>query len=111
MKPIKRNEYYCCYDKKCRHKADPIEKISEVFFEPTQEYEDSPPKDSLAVQKGSALLTRKFALVPDTTTLHQRKQVYSNMTDIFVKIISLKNLYIKKLIKQSFGLNYSNSPP
>ncbi len=60
-----------------------------------------PPKDSFAIQKGSAILTRKFTLVPDTTTIHQRKHAYSQMTNIFVKIVSLKNLYVQKLIKHA----------
>lgn len=106
MKHIKVNDECRCSDNKRRYKADPIEIIYGDFLEPTQEYENSPPKDSFAVQKDSSILTRKFALVPETTTLHERKQVYSQMTDKFVKIVSLKNLYIKKLIEHATSNNF-----
>jgi transposase len=110
MESIKDNEdnFGCYRNEECRNRARRKSVDNQSFFDVTIELEDSPPKDIFAVQKSSAILTRKFALVPEATTLHDRKRVYSEMTDKFVKINSLKNLYIQKLIKHATLDNFDN---
>ncbi len=86
-----------CYKNENCHRNNSQE---ENFIE--QRFHNSlPVANNLAVQKGSVLLTRKFALVPDVYNLDDQNKIYSTMTDMFVKITSLKNLYIKKLIEHA----------
>ena len=107
MKHIEKDIDVCCYkNDMCRNRAYRTIDDDQVFLDTTVEKRDNAPKGSFAVQKGSALLTRKFTLVPETTTLHERKQVYSKMTDIFVKITSLKNHYVQKLVKHAASNNF-----
>ena len=114
MESIKDNEdnFGCYRNEECRIRAQRTGIDNPVFFDTTLEFEESPPKDSFAIQKGSAILTRKFALVPVALTLHERKRFYSQMTDMFVKINSLKNLYVQKHIQLATSGNledYSGS--
>ena len=88
------DETGCYKDENCRRHSERQEKIDfNQRFKGTL-----PVVNNLAIQKGSVLLTRKFALVPDVSNMVDKKRTYSKMTDIFVKITSLKNLYIQKLI-------------
>ena len=92
--PLRIDETGCYKDENCRRHSERQEKID---F--NQRFKDSLPIiNNLAIQKGSLLLTRKFALIPAVQNPIERKRTYSKMTDIFVKITSLKNVYIQKLI-------------
>lgn len=87
-----------CYkdDKRCKESSDPTENtFTNQYFK-----DNLPTANSLAIQKGSILMTRKFALIPTVQkSLDKKQRTYSMMTDMFVKITSLKNVYIKKLIE------------
>jgi len=50
---------------------------------------------SFAIQKGSKVITRKFALLPEDPT--RKRQVYKKITNRMVKFRDLENLYIQKM--------------
>ncbi len=95
--PLRIDETGCYKDENCRRLSERQERVD---F--NQKLNDTlPVVNNLVIQKGSILLTRKFALIPAVYNLLDKKRTYSAMTDIFVKIISLKNMYIKKLIEHA----------
>lgn len=64
---------------------------------------DKSPKKSNTIrqQKGhksdGLTITRKFALIPDVERWDQKKEVYKQMTNIMIKIRSLKDVYARKM--------------
>ena len=95
--PLQIDETGCYKGENCRQHSERQEKID---F--NQKLNDTLPiVNNLAIQKDSVLLTRKFALIPDFHNLIDRKRTYSAMTDMFAKITSLKNVYIKGLIEHA----------
>ena len=93
---INRMENRCYKNENCHRNNSQEENFIEQRF-----HNSLPVANNFAVQKGSILLTRKFALIPQVDSLAEKKMTYSKMTNMFIKIISLKNLYIKKLIEHA----------
>ena len=91
------DETGCYKNEICRQRS--IRRESTFFMQGLKDR--VPSVHNLAIQKGSVLLTRKFALVPDVSNMVDKKRTYSKVTDMFVKITSLKNLYIQRLIEHA----------
>ena len=96
--PLRIDKTGCYKDENCRRRSERQKNLL-----PQQRIESFPTVNNFAIQKGSVLLTRKFALIPNVQEALDKKQTYSTMTDMFVKITSLKNVYIKKLIEHAKG--------
>ena len=95
--PLQNHKTGCYRNKSCRRYSD----RQEMIFNNQRSKDNLPVVNNFAIQKGSVLLTRKFALIPDVQKTLDKKRTYSVMTDMFVKITSLKNVYIQKLIEHA----------
>ncbi len=82
------NDFFCI-GKTCFNRPRTQIK-NQIFIEKPFELE------SYAIQKGSKVITRKFALIPDT---YYKRQEYKKITDRMVKFRDLENIYIHILIR------------